>query len=131
MLPVLHSLQGHPESGKMWIKLFDQILINELGFKTTTKDRCINIKKIEGCTLLLLRQVDDFCCACTVEQDTKNIYKLIGTKIQFKSERDKDGIPFDYLGLVQDYNGTDLVQINKYIGINCSNYIARFLKSHG
>ena len=33
--------------------------------------------------------------------------------------------------MVQDYNGTDLVQTKKYIEMNCSNYIARFLKSHG
>ena len=81
VIPVLNSLQGHPESGKMWMKLIDRILIKDLGFKTTIKDRCIYIKKIEGRTLLLLCQVNDFCYACTVEQDAKNIYNLIGTKI--------------------------------------------------
>ena len=81
VLPALHLLQGHPESGKMWIKLIDRILIKDLGFETTTKDRCIYIKKIEGRTLLLLRQVDEFYCACTDEQDAKNVYNLIGTKI--------------------------------------------------
>ena len=80
---------------------------------------------------MLLQHVDDFCCVCTVEQDVKNIYDLIGIKIQFKPERDKSDIPFEYLGLVQDYNGTDHVQTKKYIEVNCSNYIARFLKSHG
>ena len=95
------------------------------------KDRCIYKKKIEGRTILLLRQVDDICCACTVEQGAMNVYNLIGTKIKFQSEQDKGDIPFDYLRLVQDYNGTDLVQNKKYIAMNCSNYIARFLKSHG
>ena len=38
VLPMLHSLQGHPESGKMWMKLIDRILIKDLGFVTTTKD---------------------------------------------------------------------------------------------
>ena len=41
VLLVLHSLQGHPESRKIWMKLIDQILIKDLGSKTTTKDRCI------------------------------------------------------------------------------------------
>ena len=113
------------------MKLIDRILKKKLGFKNTTKNRYIYIKRIEGHTLLLLRQVDDFCCACTDEQDAKNVYNLIGTKIQFKSEREKGDIPFKYLGLVQDYNGTDLIQTKNYIGMNCSNYIARFLKSHG
>ena len=130
VLSVLHSLQGHPESGKMWMKLIDWILIKDLRFATTTKDRWIYIKKIEVRTILLLRQVDDFCTGCTDEQDAKNIYNLIGTKIQFKSEGEKGDIPFEYLGLVKDYNSTDLVQTKKYIEMNCSNYIARFLKSH-
>ena len=113
------------------MKLIDRILINDLGFETTTKDRCIYIKMTEGRALLLLRQLDNFCCACADEQDTKNIYNLIGTKIQFKSEREKGDIPFLYLGLVQDYISTDVIQTKKYIKMNCSNYIARFLKSHG
>lgn len=112
------------------MKLIDRILIKELGFKTTIKDCCIYIKKIEGRTMLLLCQVANFCCACNVEHDAKNIYNLIGTKIQFQSERDKGDVAFEYLGLVQDYNCTDLVQTKKYIKMNCSNYIARFLKSY-
>ena len=39
VLPVNHTLQGHPESGKMWINMIDNILINQLGFRTTTHDR--------------------------------------------------------------------------------------------
>ena len=41
VLPILHSLQGHPESGKIWTKLIDQIFIKDLSFATTTKDYCI------------------------------------------------------------------------------------------
>ena len=48
-LPIFHSLQGHPEFGKMWMKLIAQILIKELGFKTTTKDCCIYIKNVSDC----------------------------------------------------------------------------------
>ena len=33
ILPVNHALQRHPESGKMWMKMIDNILINQLGFK--------------------------------------------------------------------------------------------------
>ena len=94
---------------------------------TTTKDQCIYIKKIEGRTILLLRQVDDFCTGCTEEQDAKNIYNLIGTKIQFQSEQEKGDVPFEYLVLVTDYNGTDLVQTKKYVEMNCSNYTSQFL----
>ena len=61
VLLVLHSLQGHPESRKIWMKLIDQILIKDLGFKTIIKDCCIYIKNTGGHSILLLRQVDDFC----------------------------------------------------------------------
>ena len=94
-------------------------------------DIYIYIKKIEARTILLLCQVNNFCIRCTEEQDAKNIYNLIGTKIQFQSEQEKGDVPFEYLGLVTDYNGTDLVQTKKYVEMNCSNYINRFLKSHG
>ena len=43
---VLHLLQRHPESGKVRMKLIDRILIKDLEFKTTTKDRCIYIKDL-------------------------------------------------------------------------------------
>ena len=33
--------------------------------------------------------------------------------------------------MITDYNGTDLVQTKKYVEMNCSDYINRFLKSHG
>lgn len=72
VLPVLHSLQGHPKSGKMWMKLIDRILIKDLGFVTTTKDRCIYIKKIEGRIIFLLRQVDDF-AICVLMDKMKRI----------------------------------------------------------
>ena len=31
VLPVYHALQGHPESGKMWMKLIDNIIIKIFG----------------------------------------------------------------------------------------------------
>ena len=33
--------------------------------------------------------------------------------------------------MVQDYNGTNLIQTKNYIEMNCSNCITRFLKSYG
>ena len=75
--------------------------------------------------------MDDFCYGCIDKQHAKNIYNLIGTKIQFKSECEKGDIPFKYLGLDKDYIGSNLVQTKKYIKMNCSNYINRFLKSYG
>ena len=54
VLPVYHALQGHLESSKMWMKLIDNIIINELGFHTTTHDRCIYTRVQDRETQLLL-----------------------------------------------------------------------------
>lgn len=97
----------------------------------TTKVTSIYIKKSKGCVILLFSQVADFCKRCTGEQDAKNICYMIGTKIKFQSKCDKGDVSFEYLGLVMDFNRTDLVQTKKYIGINCSNSIIHFLKSNG
>ena len=68
VLPVHHALQGHPESGKMWMKMIDDILINQLGFRTTTHDYCIYIRERDGQVQLLLRQIDNFCTGMTSEK---------------------------------------------------------------
>lgn len=65
VLPVCHALQGHLESQKMWIKLIDNIIVNQLGFHTTTHYRCIYRRVQDGETQLLIRQMDDFLCYCT------------------------------------------------------------------
>ena len=81
------------------------------------------IEKITRYVILLLHQVDDFCTGCTDEQDAKDIFNLIQSKIQLFSKRDNSNIPFGCLRLVKGYNGTDLVPTQKYIKMKCSNYI--------
>lgn len=68
VLPVYHALQGHPESGKMWMNMIDNILIKEMGFRTTTHDRCIYHRVLtDGSVQLMLHQVDDFLLVCDLE----------------------------------------------------------------
>ena len=131
VLPVQHSLQGHPESGKMWMRLIDNILIKEMGFTSTTHDRCIyKHDNIFNETVYIIRQVDDFMLGCKDEKTAKDIFNIIGTKLQFPSEKLKGVVPFEYLGLVTDYNGVDIRQTRDYIEMHCTNYIDRLLKSH-
>ena len=67
VLPVYHCLQGHPESGKMWMHFIDNIIINQIGFKTTTHDQCIYQKVIDEEVIYLLRMVDDCIISCKNE----------------------------------------------------------------
>ena len=55
VLSVKYTLQGHPESGKMWMKMIDNILITELGFRTTTHNRCVYI-------YIYLKEMERFNC---------------------------------------------------------------------
>jgi hypothetical protein len=107
VLSIQHSLQGHPESGKIWMIIIDRILIEDIGVSTTTHDRCIYTKQIDGKTILMLGQVDNLMIGCTNERIARNIYHIIGTKIRFKTEEEEDSVPFEWLGIVKDYNGVD------------------------
>ena len=131
VLPVKHALQGHPKSGKFWMHLIDKVLIKELGFKTTTHDRCIYMRTRNGKPEYILRQVDDFLIGCTDEKTAKTLTNDIGLKIQLPAEK-KDGVnPMEYLGLVKDYNGVEITQTSHYNEMSCGNYIERLCKSHG
>ena len=111
VLPVYHALQGHPESGKQWMNMIDNVLIKEMGFRTTTHDRCI-YRRItsDGKIQLMLRQVDDFLLACNSEDTAKEVFQFIGNAIRFDVEKESVTIPFEFLGIVKDYNGVDIKQ---------------------
>ena len=122
-LSVHHCLQGHPESGKMWMHFIDNIIINQTGFKTTTHYCCIYRKFIDGEVVYLLRMVDDCLLLCKNEKTAKNILIIIGEKRSFDTEKEKGIIPFEFLGIVDDYYGVDIRQTSHYIEISCQGYI--------
>ena len=99
-------------------------------FTTTAHDRCIYRTVIKGKLVLLLRQVDDFLIACEDEQTARDITTEIGERIQFKSEKEQNDLPIEFLGLVEDYNGVDIVQTSRKIKLSAKSYIQRFLRSH-
>ena len=129
VLPVLKAIQGHIESGRLWQEHIDSILFSDdLKFKSTTHDRCIYRTEWKGEVILLLRQVDDFAISCKNESTAKEIFDIIGTKLQLPLETD---IPFDYFGPLKDFNGVDVNKFQEYIEIACPDYIDRVIRSHG
>ena len=128
VLPVQHALQGHPKSGRLWEEHINCILLGpHLQFTTTTHDRTIYTTNYNGHKVLLLRQVDDFAIACSDESIAKSIYDYIGKQLQLPTETTP---PFQYLGLMDDYNGIDVKQTATSITLTCSSYISRLLTSH-
>ena len=79
----------------------------------------------------MMRQVDDFMIACTDENMAKNITNIIGTKIRFETEKDRSEIPIEFLGMVDDYNGVDINQTDRFVEMSAKRYISQFLTSHG
>ena len=79
-------------------------------------------------SFFVLHQVDDFALACKNESTAKEIYDIIGRRLQLPNE---PVVLFAYLGLVQDFNGIDITHTRDYIEINCPGYIGRILRTHG
>ena len=129
VLPVLHALQGHPESGRLWERHINSILFSkELNFKNTTHDKTIYTTVFRGQKVLLLRQVDDFALACPSEHIAREIYDIIGKKLMLPGETTP---PFSFLGLLDDFNGVEVEQSSSLTTISCSKYIKRVLTTHG
>ncbi len=53
VLPLHKALQGHPKAGALWEHMILDILINKLGFKTTTHERSLYVVTITGCEVLV------------------------------------------------------------------------------
>ena len=83
----------------------------QLGFKHTTHDRTIYQAVFKGHKVLLLRQVDDLMIQTDNKNIAKEIFKIIGVKLQLENE---DEAPFAYLGLTADFNGVDIEQSNTH-----------------
>ena len=95
VLPVLRALQGHPESGKLWERHINNILMGpELNFKHTTHDRTIYQTTYNGNKVMLLRMVDDLLLSCEHEDTAREIYSKIGLTLQPENE---DEPTFAYL----------------------------------
>ena len=75
------------------------------------------------------RLMHDYITQTKRKEMAKNIFNIIGTKMRFASEEKKGIIPFEYLGIVKDYNGVDIKQISHYIDMSCESYIQRLYKS--
>jgi KUP system potassium uptake protein len=120
VIPVLKALQGHPEAGVLWTRLINQILIAELGFRSTTHEPNLYRGTVADQDVLLCRQVDDFSIACKDPAIAERLIALINARVTTESK-----------GLGTRYNGIDLLQTRHYLQLSCGTYIRRILQTHG
>ena len=118
VLPVHGTLQGHPESARLWEKLIDKV-IQELGLTPCTHEPCLyycNDYKNTNKKILFLRQVDDFAVACQDKETAQNIIQEINSKMTISVKE---------LGEVSRFNGIDVLQTSDFVKIYNKTYIEK------
>jgi len=127
VLPVLKALQGHPEAGALWEKMITKIL-DDMGFKPTTHERNLYRGTIDGKTVLVCRQVDDFAVGCRRADVAKRLIAHINEHATTESQ----GMgTITSRGVFNHYNGVDIHQTRDYVKLSCETYIDRVLQTHG
>ena len=127
VLPVLCALQGHPEAAQLWEEHISAIL-KDVGFKNTTHEKNIYTGQFCGEKVLSFCQVDDFALGCCQESTAKSVYANIGTKLTLHNEAEAS---FECLGLVDSFDGYDVLQTCDYIKLSAESCIRPLLKAHG
>ena len=127
VVPVYKALQGHPEAGVLWEKMIAGIL-EEKGFVPTTQERNLYVGTIDGETVHVCRQVDDFAVAASSKAVATQLIDHINSRVTTENKgigvRDDQGIGIQY-------NGVDIHQTRDYIKLSCESYISRLLQTHG
>jgi hypothetical protein len=121
VLPVQHALQGHPESGALWERFVNKVLSRH-GFESTTHERSLYKGSYDGHKMLISRQVDDLAIGCHSVESIRKLVNIIclEDKIDLRDE-----------GILNSFNGVDVLQTTAYISITCESYIDKLLTHYG
>ena len=123
VLPVNGALQGHPESARLWALLIDKIIRN-LNLQPCTHEPCLyftNDYNHTKKTVLFLRQVDDFAISCEDKATAMDVIAQINNKMT---------IVVKELGLIDRFNGVDVLQSRHFIKLYNKTYIEKILLRH-
>ncbi len=115
VIPILSTMQGHPESPRLWEKHADTIL-QELGLTPRIHEPCLYSGLIDGKRIIFKRQVDDFALAVLDEQTATILLDMIDEKLTF---------PMKKQGFLDMYNGIDVIQTRDYIKISSKSFIEK------
>ena len=124
VMRVQGALQGHPESARLWALLIDKV-IKDLNLQPCTHEPNLYYTKNysdTGKKVLLLRQVDDFAVACEDKDTAEKVIESINSKMTIKGVKQ--------LGLIDRFNGVDILQSRHYIKLFNATYIRKILQHH-
>ena len=128
VMPLYRALQGHPEAGVLWERLINDILLNKMGFKTTTHERNLYVGQVDDKEVLICRQVDDFAAGSADKQTADTFFQILRQHVE--CEYNAMGVKTEE-GMYERYNGIDIIQTRDYVKVGCESYIDRMLLSHG
>jgi hypothetical protein len=120
VIPILSAMQGHPESPRLWEKHADNILRN-LGLTPTVHEPCLYSGKVNGKRIIFKRQVDDFTIAAPDSRTADILLDMIDDALS---------MPLKRQGLLDMFNGIDVMQTRYYFKINCHTYISKFCEKY-
>ena len=120
VVPILSAMQGHPESPRLWDKHADAIL-RALGLKPTIHEPCLYSGIINGNRVLFKRQVDDFAIAAPDQRTANVLFDMIDDSLTY---------PLKRMGLIDMFNGMDILQTRDYVKISVRTYIERIMAKH-
>ena len=121
VVQVLHALQGHPESPRLWATMIDKIIREIAQLKPCTHEPCLYYGIVDNEIVLFLRQVDDFAVACRDPNIANNVIDIISSQLS---------APMKKLGVISRYNGVDVDQCEDYIKIHHETYLRKVLDNH-
>jgi hypothetical protein len=119
VIPILFTMQGHPESPYLWEKHAYAIL-RECGLVPTVHESCLYSGSVNGKRVILKHQVNEF---ATAKLDKHTAYILLDMI------DDKLILPMTWQGFLDMYNGVDVLQTQHYIKISCTSYITRYARN--
>jgi Reverse transcriptase (RNA-dependent DNA polymerase) len=120
VLPVLHALQGHPESGRLWEIFINKILLNKFNLRNTTHERNLYSGTFNEKPILVKRQVDDIAVASPCPDTARAFINALSKHVQLKGN-----------DILTTFNGIQVEQSSDYIRVHCTRYIERLVAAHG
>ncbi len=113
-------MQSHPKSPHLWEKHANAIL-RELGLTPTIHEPCLYSGIIAGQHIIIKQQVDDFAITAPDKKTSDILLDLLNDQLS---------IPLKQQGLLDMFNGINVLQTSNYIKIDCHTYIDKFCKKY-
>jgi hypothetical protein len=118
VIPILSTMQGHPESSCLWEKHADNILCN-IGLRPTTHEPCLYSGSIKGKQVILKQQVDSFAIVAPDKRTANILLDQINNKLSIKRQ-----------GFLDMYNGVDVIHTCDYIKISSHMFIEKICEKY-